>query len=247
MISEPSRIVAFSTLPAKCAYIEHQTMRMEYKYIQDCPEVLNQKLVQTGWRRFGEYYSRPVCQNCNKCLSLRIKALEYQFSKSARRTLRQNKDTKMLIQKPTLTRNHLNLYEKYHRYMESKKGWKHYELGPNSYHELYVAGALEFGKEVLYFRDNKLIGVDLIDFLDDGISSIYFFYDPDYTHYSLGRFSIYQQIRIAQMYKLPYVYLGYYVKECQSLKYKADYEPYEILQGNPGLDEHALWINPKEQ
>lgn len=247
MIDKPSRIVTFSTLPAQCAYLENHMMRMEYKYIQDCPEILNQKLVQTGWRRFGEYYSRPTCKDCNECLSLRIKALEYEFSKSAKRTIKKNADTKMLIQKPTLTRNHLSLYEKYHKHMEQKKGWKHYPLGPNSYHELYVAGAMEFGKEVLYFRDNKLIGVDLIDFVSDGISSIYFFYDPDYASYSLGRFSIYQQILLAQMNKLPYVYLGYYVRECPSLKYKADYEPYEILLGNPMLNEFSSWVSPKEQ
>lgn len=100
---------------------------------------------------------------------------------------------------------------------------------------------MDFGQEVLYFRDDKLVGVDLIDFLADGISSIYFFYDPEYAHLSLGRFSIYQQILIAQMHKLPYVYLGYYVKECDSLKYKADYKPFEILQGNPSLNEFPLW------
>jgi arginine-tRNA-protein transferase len=241
MSNKPSRIVEFSTLPAKCAYIDHHTMRMEYKFIEDCPYLLNQKLVQQGWRRFGEYYSRPNCDGCDKCLSLRIKADEYRFTKNAKRTIRKNANTKFLLQKPTLTRNHLNLYEKYHRYMEEKKGWKHYELSPNSYHELYVSGAMDFGQEVLYFRDDKLVGVDLIDFLADGISSIYFFYDPDYAHLSLGRFSIYQQILIAQMHKLPYVYLGYYVKECDSLKYKADYKPFEILQGNPSLNEFPLW------
>lgn len=121
MSNKPSRIVEFSTLPAKCAYIDHHTMRMEYKFIEDCPYLLNQKLVQQGWRRFGEYYSRPNCDGCDKCLSLRIKADEYRFTKNAKRTIRKNANTKFLLQKPTLTRNHLNLYEKYHRYMEEKK------------------------------------------------------------------------------------------------------------------------------
>lgn len=247
MTKKPTRTVEFSTLPAKCAYLKNKQMRMEYKYIEECPNILNQQLVQRGWRRFGEYYSRPNCVDCSKCLSLRINASEYRFSKNARKTIRKNSNTKMLIQKPTLTKNHLNLYEKYHVHMEKLKGWRHYELSPNSYHELYVAGAMDFGQEVLYFKDDKLIGVDLIDFLSDGISSIYFFYDPDYANLSLGRFSIYQQILIAQMYKLPYVYLGYYVKECSSLSYKANYKPFEILQGDPSLEESFSWLPQEEQ
>lgn len=240
-MKQPTRLVEFSTLEAKCAYLDEKRMRMEYKFIEDCPQELNENLIQRGWRRFGEYYSRPKCLNCNECLSLRIDANNYRFSKSARRTIRKNSKTKILIQKPTLTRDHLNLYEKYHTVMEAKKGWKHYSLSPNSYHELYVCGAMEFGKEILYFVDNKLVGVDLIDMLNDGISSIYFFYDPDYAHLSLGRFSLYQQILIAQNYKLPWIYLGYYVKDCPSLSYKADYKPFEIMKNEPSLEEIPIW------
>lgn len=240
-MNEPSRLVEFSTLEAKCAYLDDKRMRMEYKFIENCPDELNQNLIQRGWRRFGEYYSRPKCQDCKECLSLRIDAKNYRFSKSARRTIRKNYRTKILIQKPTLTREHLNLYEKYHTKMEEKKGWKHYSLSPNSYHELYVCGAMQFGKEILYFVDNKLVGVDLIDIINDGISSIYFFYDPDFAHLSLGRFSLYQQILIAQNYKLQWIYLGYYVKDCPSLSYKADYKPFEIMKNEPSLDDTPIW------
>ena len=239
---KPGRIVEFSTLETKCAYLKNRRMRMEYKFIQQCPEKLNQQLVQRGWRRFGEYYSRPKCNGCNDCLSLRIDALNYHFSKSAKRVIRKNRHTKSIIQKPTVTMQHLNLYEKYHRHMEAKKGWKHYPINPNSYYELYVSGSMNFGKEILYFVDNRLVGVDLVDFLPDGLSSIYFFYDPKYAHLSLGRFSMYQQIHIAQENKLPWVYLGYYVEKCPSLSYKADYEPYEILQGDPTLEESPIWL-----
>jgi len=240
-VNKPSRLVEFSTLEAKCAYLENKQMRMEYKFIENCPEELNRNLIERGWRRFGEYYSRPKCSNCSECLSLRIDANNYRFSKNARRTIRKNYKTKILIQKPTLTRDHLILYEKYHSQMEKKKGWKHYSLSPNSYHELYVCGAMEFGKEILYFIDDKLVGVDLIDIINDGISSIYFFYDPDFAHLSLGRFSLYQQILIAQNYKLSWVYLGYYVKDCSSLSYKANYKPFEILKNEPSLTEIPIW------
>jgi len=242
----PSRIVEFSTLEAKCAYLSNERMRMEYKFIENCPTSLNQSLIQRGWRRFGEYYSRPNCTECKKCLSLRIDTQNYTFSKNARRTIRKNQNTKILIQEPTITMSHINLYEKYHRFMEKEKGWKHYNLSPTSYHELYISGAMDFGKEILYYADGKIVGVDLVDFVNDGISSIYFFYDPDYSHLSLGRFSIYQQILIAQTHKLPYIYLGYYVEECRSLNYKANYKPYHIMQNEPSNNEKPIWVSPEE-
>ncbi|MBL0687014.1 MAG: arginyltransferase [Sulfurospirillum sp.] len=240
---QPSQIIEFSTLEAKCEYLKNKRMCMEYKFIENCSEILNQKLIQRGWRRFGEYYSRPNCMNCSDCLSLRINALNYSFSKSAKRTIRKNTNTKFLLQKPTVTTQHLDLYDKYHKYMKEKKGWQYYSLTTSSYHELYSSGAMKFGKEILYFIDNKLVGVDLLDFLADGLSSTYFFYDPDYMHLSLGRFSMYQQINIAKIYNLPWIYIGYYVKECPSLNYKNDYKPYEILQGEPDLKDSPIWLS----
>jgi len=237
-----SRIIEFSTLETKCSYLDDCKTRMEYKYIENATMELNQELIEHGWRRFGNYYSRPQCQNCQLCLSLRIDVKNYNFSHSAKRVFKKAEGIRYVIQTPTISTEHLELYDKYHRFMEQKRGWKYYNLKPQSYHELYVSGAHNFGKEVLYFQGEKLIGVDLIDFLDDGISSIYFYYDPDFEKLSLGRLSIYEQIILAKEYDLDWIYLGYYVEHCQSLKYKASYAPYQILQGNPALNEATLWV-----
>jgi arginine-tRNA-protein transferase len=214
---------------------------MHYKYILNCPDEMNGVLVRRGWRRFGLYFSRPNCQACSECRNIRIDAQNFDFSRSARRTMRRNQSTQIIIQEPTLSPAHLALYEKYHRHMQGKKGWRYYELSPRSYFELHVAGAGGFGKEALYLRDGKLIGVDLIDFTDDGISSIYFYYDPDYAHLSLGRYSIYQQILLARRMGLRWIYLGYYVRDCKSLCYKADYTPHQFLQGLPGMEDKEEW------
>ena len=237
-----SRIVEFSTLETKCSYLEDHRTRMSYKYIENATMELNHALVERGWRRFGKYYSRPQCPNCKQCLNLRIDAQNYQFGKSAKKAFRKAEGITYVIQSPTLSTEHLNLYDKYHRHMQKKRGWQYHFLKPQSYHELYVSGSGSFGKEVLYFYHDKLIGVDLIDFVDNGISSIYFYYDPDFEKYSLGRLSIYEQIRLAKEYDLEWIYLGYYVEGCQSLKYKALYTPYQLLQGSPSLDEDAIWI-----
>ncbi len=236
-----SRTIEFSTLETKCSYLENRKTRMEYKYIENATMELNQALVERGWRRFGNYYSRPQCHGCTACLSLRIDVEKYQFSRSSKRAFKKAEGLRYVIQAPTISTEHLELYDKYHRFMEMKRGWQYYYLKPQSYHELYVSGAHNFGKEILYFYGEKLIGVDLIDFLDNGISSIYFYYDPDFSFLSLGRLSIYEQILLGKEYGLKWIYLGYYVQECQSLKYKASYTPYQILQNNPSLEEDAIW------
>jgi len=218
-----TKIIEFSTLPTNCSYLKNHFSRMQYKYIENCSSDLNNKLVQRGWRRFGNYYSRPQCENCNKCESLRIDAQNFTFSRNAKRTIKKNKNTVFSIQTPTMTNEHLEIYEKYHNYMQTKKGWK-----------------------ILYYIDDKLVGVDLVDFLDDGISSIYFFYDPDFKDFSLGRYSIYMQIQLAKNFNLKWIYLGYYVKDCPSLNYKDRYKPYDIMQNNATLEEMPIWKSKKE-
>ncbi len=234
-------IIEFSTLESKCVYLSDERMKMEYKYIRKCSQSLCLELVKRGWRRFGDYYSRPNCNSCSKCLSLRVNVDEFKFSKSVRKIFSKNRDTKMVIREPSVSQEHLNLYEKYHKFMQLKKGWDYYSVNADSYYDLYAKGFSTFGKEIIYIREGKLVGVDLVDFLDDGLSSIYFYYDPDFSKFSLGNYSIYRQIEMAKLKNLKWIYLGYYVKDCNSLNYKENYKPYEILRNNPNLCEDAIW------
>lgn len=240
-LSSKSDIVEFSTLESECVYLKDELMKMQYKYIKHSTPSLNAKLISRGWRRFGDYYSRPNCNSCSKCQSLRIDVEKFNFTKSVRKVLSKNLDTKMIIRKPSASKEHLILYEKYHKFMQLKKGWEYYSINLDSYYDLYVKGFGIFGREILYIRDQKLVGVDLVDFLDDGLSSIYFYYDPNFSKFSLGNYSIYKQIEMAKDRELKWIYLGYYVKDCDSLNYKINYKPYEILQNNPNFNEVSIW------
>ncbi len=240
-------IIEFSTLESDCVYLKGKNMKMAYKYIKDCSLSLSSKLVQRGWRRFGHYYSRPACEGCNECLSMRINVNQFQISKSARRVIKKNENTRVLVRKPSISPDHLALYEKYHHYMQQKKGWEYYPITAESYADLYATGHSSYGYEILYIKDEKLIGVDLVDFLEDGISAIYFYYDPDYAHLTLGKYSIYKQIEMAKIRDLEWIYLGYYVKDCDSLNYKEQYKPHEILLNNPAVDEDTIWVGSTEK
>jgi arginine-tRNA-protein transferase len=231
----------FTTSNEPCSYLDDRDQTMHYMIIKSCTTTFNQQLIERGWRRFGHAFFRPVCEGCTKCESIKIDALTYKFSKSERRTIRKNEDIHVVIRKPKFTQDHFDLYNKYHYHMQEKKGWDFKESSVQHYIMSFVQGSERFGYEICYYHEGKLIGVDLIDMLKDGISSIYFFYDPDYSKRSLGRYSIYQQIALAKQNHLRWIYLGYYVEENNSLNYKINYTPHQFLDGRPTLEEKAQW------
>jgi len=231
----------FSMLDYDCAYISGNKVRMNYKYVAQASKAFATAVITRGWRRFGKYFFHPICQGCNECKSIRIDARDYHYSKSQRKAIKRNAETKIIVQEPSLTQAHLNLYNKYHAHKSQTDGWTHRNISQREYHENFVDGAHDFGKEVLYIIDDKLVGVDLIDILDDGISSIYFYYDPDYARLSLGTYSLLYQIKLAGILELPWIYLGYWVDGCKAFAYKPKFQPQEILDGFPHISEQPLW------
>lgn len=229
------------SLNDKCSYIKNNEQYTNYKLIDNCDSLNCQELIERGYRRFGKMYFRPICTDCNECQSIKIDVDNFEFSKSQRRVIKKASHIKSYIQSPSMTKEHLELFEKYHLYMRDKKDWDYNKTSSQNYYSSFVDGHNDFGFEVLYYDENKLIGVDLIDILKDGISSIYFYYDPDYSEYSLGRLSLYNQIAYAKQSSKKWIYLGYYVEQCPSLAYKAHYTPYITLEGRPSIFDEYIW------
>ena len=231
----------FVELARKCSYFDNEISDIRYRYMNYCTKEDYQKRLERGWRRFGKIHFVPECQNCNKCVSMRIDVKNFKFSKSHKRVLAKNKDTKLYIRKPTVTQEHLDLYNKYHNFMQDKKSWPETSINFDEYYRSYVAGDLSFANEFIYIRDDNLIGVALVDILPQAISSIYCFYDHDYSDLSIGKFSILSQIVLAKELNIPYIYLGYWIKDHLSMGYKVAYKPFEILLNRANLDEVAIW------
>ena len=237
----PPASTDFCMLDYECAYLEDKSVRMSYKHIENATQTYNTALINRGWRRFGCYYFHPICNGCNECKSIRINVNDYKYRKSQKKAIKRNSDTEIIIQKPSLTQSHIDLYNKYHAFKHKQDDWTHRNISPREYRENFVDGAHDFGKEVLYMKDGKLIGVDLIDILDDGISSIYFYYDPDYPQLSLGTYSLLYQIELAKILELPWIYLGYWVDGCKAFAYKPKFQPQEILHSFPKVEELSNW------
>ena len=226
----------------KCSYLDDLEQTMHYKIIDNCSKEICENFIDRGFRRFGKMYFRPICSTCTECQSIKIDVKNFEFSKSKRRVLNKAKHIKTIIQKPSLTHAHIDLFEKYHLHMQGEKGWDYTPTSAQGYYNSFVSGANDFGYEVMYFEGEKLIGVDLIDVLPNGISSIYFYYDPDYKHLALGKLSMYLQIKFAKEANKEWIYMGYYVQECPSLAYKSHYKPYLTLQGRPNETDKLIWF-----
>ncbi len=236
-----SNILKECALSEPCSYIDGLHQTLEYKIIINASKEECEEYILRGWRRFGAMYFRPICHNCMACESLKIDVFNFTPSKSQRRIMRKNAHIDIIVRRPSVTTDHLELFDKYHKYKHATRDWDRHNTSISNYHSSFVHEHGEFGYEVLYFDNEKLIAVDLIDLLDSGISALYCYYDPDYTHLSLGHYTLLRQIALAKELKLPWIYLGYYVKESKSLSYKADYKPLLNLDGRPDNESIPIW------
>jgi len=236
------RLLRECAMDEQCAYLFEHKQSTHYKIISDCSVENCERHIRQGWRRFGNMFFRPICAECSACESVRIDVGAYEFSRSERRVMRKNEDLQIVIRRPTMTQRHLELFILYHHHMHERRGWEEQTVTPGNYYTSFVQGHNDFGYEVLFFEGRNLLAVDLIDVLPQGISSIYFYYDPEHAKRSLGRFSMLHQIRLAKEYNLPWIYLGYYVQGCPSLEYKREYAPLQQLQGRPAETDEPIWL-----
>ena len=191
--------------------------------------------LKAGWRRFGGMLFRPRCPACRACQSLRVLVDRFRTNRSQKRAFKTNAgQVELVIGEPSVSRAKLRLYDAYHAYQTETKGWpEHPAKDIESYSQSFVENPIPT-EEWCYYLDQQLIGVGYVDCLPEGLSAIYFFYDPAFRQRSLGTFNVLSLLAESAQRRLPHLYLGYYVEGCQSLAYKCTYAPNQIL-GPDGL------------
>jgi leucyl-tRNA---protein transferase len=225
----------FLAPPGPCSYLPDQVWQLEYEVVGQITPAEYLERMRQGWRRFGFSMFRPRCETCRACRSLRVVVERFHPNRSQRRALQANRDVAVTIGPPKVTRAKLELYDRYHAFQSATKGWtEHSPKEREDYVESFVANPFPT-EEWCYHIGDQLIGVGYVDALPEGLSAIYFIYEPELRQRSLGTYNVLRIIQEAARRRLPHVYLGFFVAGCRSLEYKARFAP------NEARDESGVW------
>ncbi|SHE57673.1 arginine-tRNA-protein transferase [Ruegeria intermedia] len=222
----------YVTAPQPCPYLEGRVERKLFTALQgEGADRLNNALSQQGFRRSQNVLYRPSCADCAACLSARIDVSKFRPTKSQKRAARRNAHLQRRATSPWATDDQ---YELFRRYLDTR----HADGGMADMDVFEFAAMIEetpIRSRVVEYADpetGNLIAVSLTDVLDDGLSMVYSFYDPDRPQNSLGTYMILDHIEIAREAGLPYVYLGYWVPGSPKMGYKAKFAGLEVYVGN---------------
>jgi arginyl-tRNA--protein-N-Asp/Glu arginylyltransferase len=215
--------------PSPCGYLPAETWRLEYEQVSNITATEYRDRMAAGWRRFGDTLFRPRCPTCRSCRTLRVLVERFKPDRSQRRVQKANEGIVTVTRgTPAVTRAKLELYDRFHAFQSENKDWP--EHGPkdaNEYAHSFANNPFPT-QEWCYYLDDRLIGVGYVDDLPGALSAIYFFYEPDERHRSLGTWNVLCIIDYARQRQLPHVYLGFYVAGCRSMEYKARFAPNQI-------------------
>jgi arginine-tRNA-protein transferase len=220
----------FVSPPGPCGYLPEETWRLQYTLVNELSKGEYMQYLLKGWRRFGISLFRPRCLSCRACRSVRVIVDRFRPNRSQMRVRKLNQDTiRLHIGTPSVTPAKLDLYDRYHAYQSEAKDWPvHAPKDASSYADSFVDNPFPT-QEWTYYLDEQLVGVGYADDLPQGLSAIYFFYDPELRCRSLGTWNVLKLIEMAGRRGIPHVYLGYFVAGCRSMEYKVRFVPNQLL------------------
>jgi arginine-tRNA-protein transferase len=172
-----------------------------------------------------------------------MRVLVQDFTPSARdrRILHKNAAIRAELRPVFAAQEHVDLYNLYHRFMHEHRGWPLQQTTLSCYEEDFLSGASLPGRQWLYYKRDRLMGVAFMDEVPGAVSLVYCFYHPEWRASSPGAFSILNQLLYAKERKLQHAYLGYWIEACRSMSYKGRFRPHEILKEYPPADVSPVW------
>lgn len=214
-------IKIYSTTSLPCPYLPG---RLSRNGVVDChdnnPMETYNYLIHKGFRRNSHVIYRPFCEPCTDCISTRIQVDQFKTSRSQKRIINKNKDLDIRVNHDGFKPEYQRLYE---HYIESR----HAETNTEGAKDFFQSDWCNTVYGEMY-EDERLIGVAVIDVMNDGLSAVYTFFDPECTNKrSLGTYAILWQVEYAKELGLPYVYLGYWIQHCDKMNYKNKFQPLE--------------------
>ncbi len=225
-----SSLQLYLTAPYPCSYLPNKEARSQVAtptFLITTP--IYSELVRQGFRRSGTFTYRPHCNSCCQCVPARVVVADFKTSRSQRRSWKRHHALQVNILPLQDKPEYFELYRRYQHTRHAEVGGK--EDNPEQYRNFLLQSHVD--TLLVEFREGDTLRmVSIVDVLDDGLSAVYTFFETELTHTSFGTFNVLWQIELCRKLGMPYLYLGYWIRDSQKMAYKAKFQPLQGLHEN---------------